>query len=144
MTPSTNVGAQPFTGSSVGNSGGNVGAPSQGPQQQGTNTIHGSSKNGLSRTAPSPGQGPTTSNSIQQASTGTPYQVITPGGHPPPTMPNQFTSISQTGTSIAGGIAAMPGQAIPAQAGVAASGANMMLSMSTSSSIANSSPYQFP
>ena len=80
---------------------------------------------------------------------GTPYQVITPGGHPPPTMPNQFTSISQTGTSIAGGIAAMPGQAIPAQAqagnaGVAASGANMMLSMSTSSSIANSTPYQFP
>ena len=70
MTPSTNVGAQPFTGSSVGNSGGNVGAPSQGPQQQGTSTIHGSSKNGLSRTAPSPGQGPTTSNSIQQASTG--------------------------------------------------------------------------
>ena len=38
----------------------------------------------------------------------------------------------------------MPGQAIPAQAGVAASGANMMLSMSTSSSIANSTPYQFP
>ena len=71
MTPSTNVGAQPFTGSSVGNSGGNVGAPSQGPQQHGTSTIHGSSKNGLSRTAPPPGQGPTTSNSIQQASTGT-------------------------------------------------------------------------
>ena len=33
-----------------------------------------------------------------------PYQVIIPGGHPPPAIPNQLTSISQTGTSIAGGI----------------------------------------
>ena len=77
-----------------------------------------------------------------------PYQVIIPGGHPPPAIPNQLTSISQTGTSIAGGIAVIPGQAIPAQApggNTAVSGANMMaLSMPTSTSMANSTPYQFP
>ena len=76
--------------------------------------------------------------------------MIIPGGHPPPAMPNQLTSISQTGTSIAGGVAVLPGQAIPAQVqgsntAAAASGANMMgLSMATSTSMANSSPYQFP
>jgi len=79
---------------------------------------------------------------------GTPYQVIMPSGHPPPAMTgNQLASISQPGTSIAGGITVIPGQAIQAHPNVAgsgppASGANMLpLSMSTST---NSTPYQFP
>ena len=74
--------------------------------------------------------------------------MIIPGGHPPPAMPNQLTPISQTVTSIAGGVTVLPGQAIPAQVpgrNTAVSGANMMaMSMSTSTSMANSTPYQFP
>ena len=80
-------------------------------------------------------------------------------GHPPPAMTgNQLTPISQSGPSIPTGITVIPGQAIPAHPSVAGSapvvsGANMLpLSMSTTTSMPNSTPsitsmpgyHQFP
>ena len=74
-----------------------------------------------------------------------------PSGHPPPAMAaNQLTSISQTGTSMAGGVTVMPGQVVPTHPGnagtpaVASVGNMMSLPMSSSTSMANSTPYQFP
>ena len=80
-----------------------------------------------------------------------PYQVLMPSGHPPPTMAgNPHTSINQTVTSMPGGVTVMPGQGVPShaagagQAAVASVGNMMSLSMPTSSPMPNNPTYQFP
>ena len=71
-------------------------------------------------------------------------------GPPPPTMAaNQLTPISQPGTSVAGGVTVMQGHVVQtpgASAGTPAivSGGNMMPMSMASTTIANSTPYQFP
>ena len=70
-------------------------------------------------------------------------------GHPPPAIvANQLTSISQTGTTMAGGVTVMPGHVVQApqvSAGTpVVSGSNMMSMSMVTSTIANSTPYQFP
>ena len=71
-------------------------------------------------------------------------------GHPPPALSgNQLTSISQTGTSMTGGVTVMQGHVVPtpaASAGTPAvvSGGNMMSMSMASTTIASNTPYQFP
>ena len=58
---------------------------------------------------------------------------------------NQITSISQTVTSVTGGVTVMQGHVAPTPAASAGSGANMMsMSIGPSTSMANSNPYSFP
>ena len=69
-------------------------------------------------------------------------------GHPPPAMAgNQLTSISQTGGT--GGVTVMQGHVVPTPAASAGTptvvtGGNMMSMSMASTTIANSTPYQFP
>ena len=71
-TQPSNVGPPLYPGSNgpTVNPVGSVTVSSQGPQQQAGNSVLGNNKNGLNRPVPSPSQGQTPSNAVQQASTG--------------------------------------------------------------------------